>query len=524
MRASLLKTSNTMNRIATSLLLLSTLTVFGQQSLNTKKVSIFKNGTALVVNEGSLSPKNGQVVLPIPPETTFGTYFLSSTKENSIKQHHFKNDTVKSKVACGSEWQYLAGNIGKYVTLSYTASQQTDKTLSGVIEDFNTNNGILKLKTDQGKHVLMHAGNVYSVEFKEQENNFYWADSVKRVSVLKLEKPTENILLQETYMTGGINWIPSYYLKLKDEKSARLEMKAIVENYAQDFKDADVELIVGAPQLLHAGTNDPMTYDYVTNTGSAPTRYRNTMALQSNAAFTMAMKSEDAAGDFFNENFMTEGEKSGDMYIYKLGKITLGKSTKGYYPVFAANTEYKDKYEGTIPDNTQYVNTRYCQQEEQQFDVFHSLEIKNTSTVPLTSASVTVVNEKEQLVAQDELKYTPIGSTNNIRLSKAIDIIMKNSEEEKSRDDNAKKIGKTNYSKAVIKGTIPIQNFQNKDITVSITKEVNGTVSSSSDNAKIVKKNSYNYNNPLSEIKWEITVKAGAKTTLNYEYEVLFVP
>ena len=87
-----------------------------------------------------------------------------------------------------------------------------------------------------------------------------------------------------------------------------------------------------------------------------------------------------------------------------------------------------------------------------------------------------VVNEKDQFVAQDELKYTPVGSTSNIRLSKAIDIIMKNSEEEKNREDNAKKIGKVVYSKVILKGSVNVDNYQNKDVTVSITKSLSGTV------------------------------------------------
>ena len=96
-----------------------------------------------------------------------------------------------------------------------------------------------------------------------------------------------------------------------------------------------------------------------------------------------------------------------------------------------------------------------------------------------------------QFVAQDELKYTPVGSTTNIRLSKAIDIIMKNTEEEKNREDNAKKIGKTNYSKVILKGSVNVDNFQNKDVTVTITKTLNGTVLSQTGDGAVIKKNSY---------------------------------
>jgi hypothetical protein len=111
-----------------------------------------------------------------------------------------------------------------------------------------------------------------------------------------------------------------------------------------------------------------------------------------------------------------------------------------------------------------------------------------------------------------------------VRLSKAIDIIMKNSEEEKTRDDNAKKIGKTNYSKVVLKGTVNVDNFQNKEVTVTVTKSINGTVLSNNAEGKVTKVNSYNYVNPASNIKWEVKLGANDKKVLNYEYEVYFIP
>jgi hypothetical protein len=228
--------------------------------------------------------------------------------------------------------------------------------------------------------------------------------------------------------------------------------------------------------------------------------------------------------DFFRSDFNTAGEKSDDIYIYKLGKISLPYMAKGNFPIFAGNVEYKHKYEGTIGDITNYYATRYVQQEERNFDVFHSVELKNAGSVPLTTASVMVMNEKDQFVAQDEIKYTPAGATVCVRLSKALDVIMKNSEEEKSREDNAKKIGKTIYSKVVLKGTINVDNYQDKEVTITITKNVSGTVSDAKDGSKVVRKNPYVSINPYSEIKWEVKLSPNEKKTLTYEYEVLFVP
>ncbi|MBK7150038.1 MAG: hypothetical protein IPH78_14825 [Bacteroidetes bacterium] len=136
--------------------------------------------------------------------------------------------------------------------------------------------------------------------------------------------------------------------------------------------------------------------------------------------------------------------------------------------------------------------------------------MKNTSSVPFTTASVMVINEKDQFVAQDELKYTPVGASNNIRLSKTINIVMKNNEEEKTEGTTLKN-RKVVYHKVTIKGAVSLENFQNKDVTVSITKNVFGTITKAEDGGKITINKSYSYVNPSSDVKWEVKLAANQK-------------
>ncbi len=497
--------------------------VTGQSTLPVKKVTVFKNATAMVVKEGVLPVADGFVRLPIQEKTLFGTYFIGAAKENSVKNLIFKNDTIRRKTLSRSVADFIGGNLNKQVSVSYTPTTGIDKTISGKATAYDLYSGVVKFTTDAGKNVVMHIGQIYQADFKDDPSAYYMADSIQRMIVLKPEKTTDNIALQEVYITGGVNWLPSYFFKLKDEKNARLEMKATVENYAEPLKDTEIELVVGSPQMTRSGTPDPMTYDYLTVGSDVGRSYQSNSYMQSNAVFK-GMAAEADAPSYFETNFGTDGEKSGDMYLYKLGKVSLPEKSKGSFPIFAANLEYKDKYEGNIYDITNYFNTRYVAQEERTFDIFHSLEIKNATTVPLTTATVMVVNEKDQFVAHDEIKYTPVGATTNIRLSKAIDIIMKNSEEEKSREDNAKKIGKTVYSKVILKGSVNVDNYQQKEVTVTVLKNVSGTVLSQSNAAKVTKSSSYNYINPSSEVKWEVKLSANEKKVLTYEYEVFFIP
>lgn len=495
------------------------------QSLPVKKISIFKNGTAMIVREGSTPIAGGKATLPVPSRAIYGSYFLGTGKDNAVRNIAIKNDTIKKEEKATAIWQLIAGNVGKKVTLSVAPAGKIDKTITGKILSYNQQSGLIRLQSDNNKIEVFRSADVYLAEFAEEEKQTYLADSIQRSLVITPSNGSGNMNLQEIYLQTGVNWMPSYFMILKDEKSARLEMKATIENFADPLSDAETELIVGAPQMTNSDKLDPMTYDYQTMDGIVSVDrmalYANNNAMQTKS---YAWSAAAPAADAFNQEFSATGEKNDDLYIYKIGKVSLGKNSKGIYPIFAGNIEYKDKYEGLIEDRSNYAESRAANNDETPIDVFHSLEIKNTASVPLTTAPVTIINEKDQFVAQNEISYTPAGSTSTVRLSKAIDIIMKNPEEETSRTDNAKKIGKQTYSSVKIKGTVTLENFQNKEVTVAVTKNTNGEVSTASDGGKITRQKSFTNINPLTQIKWDVKLAANQKKTVSYEYEVFFLP
>ncbi|MCS6934900.1 MAG: hypothetical protein NZM35_07100, partial [Chitinophagales bacterium] len=80
------------------------------------------------------------------------------------------------------------------------------------------------------------------------------------------------------------------------------------------------------------------------------------------------------------------------------------------------------------------------------------------------------------------------------------------------------------YNKVTIKGNVQIENYQQKEVVIDVKKFVNGFVNSVSDGGKSTKLNTYNLNNPRTEIKWEVKVSAGQKKSITYEYDVYFQP
>lgn len=506
-------------------------TILAQSGLPLKKITIFKNSTCMVTKEGQLKAKDGIIRFPVPTQALWGTYWLNGAKENTVKSVIFKYDTLKTKSRAKNIGQILQANAGKQVSVSFSKGDKIDRTLTGKIADYMNESALLKLKLDNGRTDFIETHNIYQLEFADDNNATLTNDSIVKMATVKTEKNSESVKLQEYYMQLGMNWIPSYFLKLVNDKEAYLEMKATIENSAEEISDVETEVVVGAPQIYFGSKLDPITTLGLTSLSSTSTiandRFDNNML--SNAAYAQQMQtvggyaspSRDASQ--FEASYTTEGEKNNDLYYYNLGKISLPKNNKGNYSIFASTLGYKDKYEAVVPDRVNYASYLYCDNTENIYEVFHSVELKNSTTFPFTTASVMVITDKDQFLAQDLLKYTPTGAVTTIKLSKAIDIILKNTEEEVTRVDNFKKIAKTTYSKVTLKGNITVENLQQKDVVVDVTKNLNGTVTNGN-NGKIKKQKQYGNANPGSEVKWEVSLKAGERKSLQYDYEVLFVP
>jgi hypothetical protein len=488
-----------------------------QNTLPLKRLTIFKNSTCLITREGKIPITGGVARLPIPSEALFGGYWIASPN-NVIQSLTFKSDKLEESEPAKDIYQYLAGNIGKKLTIVTNLKEAGPTT--GKLIDFNKETLLLKVKQDNGRLTLLPAQNIHQVDFLEEVNNSFVKDSIQRMVILKPEKTANEILLQQLSMQAGVNWVPSYLLKLKDEKSARLEMKATVENGVEDIINGETELVVGAPQMYFGQRRDPITYDYLTE-GDVRQDFSGMGAqMLSNSMRSREIASESESA--FDGEFATEGEKAGDLYIYKIGKISLPKNSKGTYPVFAAPVDYAHKYEVLIADHTNFISNRYVQPGEVNLDVIHSLAIKNTSSVPLTTAPVMVVTEKEQFLAQDLLKYTPVNGSVDIKLSKALDIVIKSSEEEIDRKEEAKKAYGYNYGRIVIKGTLTLSNLQKKEVTVHVRKVVTGNIIKLSDNGKVTKERISTDNNPVSALDWDVKMSVNSQKTITYEYEVFY--
>jgi len=117
------------------------------------------------------------------------------------------------------------------------------------------------------------------------------------------------------------------------------------------------------------------------------------------------------------------------------------------------------------------------------------------------------------------MNYTSVKSSSELKLSKAIDVQVKNEEEETGREKtNEVKSNVAYYTRVSHKGTINIANYKDKKITIRITKRIDGVFVKADNNGKSRKIKTRNDGDTIAELYWEVEVAAGAKMQLQYNY------
>jgi len=541
------------------------LNAFSQKELQSKQLNVFKNGTYFVVKEGTVAPKDKIWTMELNINPLLATFWLTGTKESEIDRIDFMYDSIPNKHVFTSYSELMKANKGKTITLSYVpgynaynyntyewnyydyqrpTTNEKPIALTGIIEYYYTSTNMVKLKLATGEYKLLNANSVVDLSFKDAPKETVDYDSIARVAKVTFKNSGAKMPLKLSYMQSGINWSPSYNIKLIDDKTLQLEMKALVENFAETMKDVDLILTIGAMNFKYGTQTDPLSQMY--NTISAVSAVGSTynwnygsglanaqsLGYATPGAYNLSVTDANASYDYESvaepvydytnySTYAVAGDKSNDLFSYKLGKTTLEYGVKSSFSMFSKNVPYEEVYEATLWDQINYASTyQITNREDQVIPVYHSFKIKNETDVPFTTAPVFVQDEKLQPLAQDEIKYTPVGSDVKIQIAQSPDVKINNTEEEKSSEDKAKKYNNYYYKKVTIKGTIKVENLQNKAIKLDVTKNINGNISVASDEGKIKKTGVYTGINPQSNTEWEVKLGANQKKEIMYEYEV----
>ena len=485
----------------------------------TTRLSLFSNGTFYQKQEGNAPLRNKVALLEVPGNVLNGTYWLSAGKGNKISQVTFEEDTIKKRKTAEQMPDLLAGNPGKKVTLKLQAGQGISS-LSGTLVNYNRNTGLGRLDAESGSAAFFSGNNIVEVQFADRNlQGTFEADSVIKLAKLYTNASGSEAPVSVLSMQTGIKWYPSYYLKITDDKEAKLVMKATVENFALNADDAEADLVVGSPQMAYGTNLDPISQDYTQDPAPQPVYYR---AMSKAARMPMAAPAPMAGTAYDGgmpeqTNYQTGGDRQADLYFYRTGKISLRKNTKTLLMISTSSVPCDEQYGVVIPTGIAYSSPSNTTDDWSDFGVAHSLKITNKTGAPLTDAPVFVLSATDDPIAQCAVTYTPNLKETYLSLGNAVNITSKAREEEVELQENAKRVGKSVYNLVTVTGTIKLSNTEEKTRKVLVTKQINGEVLQA-EGGKTVKRGSYNNYNANSEIRWTAELPAGTDKTLTYRY------
>ncbi|WP_375563034.1 hypothetical protein ACE193_11075 [Bernardetia sp. OM2101] len=523
------------------------MTAFSQTNNKGQRVAVFKNGTGFFFNPMTLKAEKegeqkGKFIIKSLPQALFGTFWFYTNGKpiSSLKSYESEEETDSKKATNLLEMLYANKGKNVEITLKYGTENSTE--IVGIIQDVNLQSGMIFLETTKPKvgfmSVLMNE--IKSISFPKKPNTDYSPLLKQRIIEVEIDKSTAQENVEMAYLQRGIGWLPSYLVHLKDDKKAQIVLRAELVNDAEDIKDATLSLVVGVPNFKYDRLVSPFVSSQSLESflnqlnGSDNSQYggrqrmlmSNMITTQSTGSYE-SMDMDLAGGGGNTDEVETQSQE--DLFFYTRKGVSLPKGGRALYSLFNEEVDYKHIYEVELAQNNGY-NVVYKKDSEQKNDVYHSLELKNTTDFPWTTGTAMVTQPRKtkdgtvnttndpQVLSQDMIKYTAKTSKTMLRLTVAPDIMVKDNEQETERETNIKQ-KKIVYDLVTATATIEVKNYKNKEINLKVSRTITGEMLKTDSEWETKKRPNYYAINPVNDVTWELKLGKGESKTITYSYQ-----
>jgi hypothetical protein len=529
-----------------------------QPELRPTSVAAFKNGLAFVVKQGDAHLNAGIGSIAPIPNVTLGSLWIApndaGTSLDELVARRYK--VVKPENLTLVE-DVLLANAGKVVTIV------SDKEYTGEIVGFRSSEEPAADSSPRNSNVaysnivpvgaqrpsyeyllLKSEGKLLALYFRNIVRVILPPDAVldrpqeeeRKELRFKVKGATSRANLTMGYLEHGLGWTPSYLVSLKDDKTAQVTMQAIVVDDAEDLKDTDLFFVVGVPNFAYANLASPMALEQSLSDFMRDAKQTQNLAENGRNVIT-GQDMIGAVGDIVGgyQSWLDTGAPNAeelqgtpeeDLFLYNRRNVTLARGNRATYNVFSEPVNYEHIYEWDLEDQLRVdasgiaLNNTGSSDRAPQDNIWHSLRLKNSTKFPWTSAPAMVISGSRPL-SQDALPYTPKGATSNLKLTIAADIRASHEENEVERAKDIQRRHGYNYDLVTVEGTLIIKNYKTKDVQLSISNKIRGTIDSQTDDGKSEKlAEAIAVDNPLTRLRWEVVLKGGEEKTVKYRYKV----
>ena len=344
-----------------------------------------------------------------------------------------------------------------------------------------------------------------------------WKRTEKPVLRMRLSQKEGEFHINSSYLTRNLGWTPTYQLDMGDE-DGHLTMSAVVVNNSLDLASVDVQFATGEAAfplrwmdspLFAPGTSPEQVMDAVM--GNADMGYMND--IDNNPVYNQMNYVPAQQMISPNPGVAVTRSSGEETHLYGPIKLTLASGERAIVPVGSGKVPAKFVYYWKIPQAVD-ANTG-------KNSVWLAAKVVNKLGFPLTTGAM-LVTRKERPVGQGFVTYTHEGGEALVPISISSSVLASAGEREADRDKSAVSFRGGSYDRVTVRGTLTVENLQERPVTMRIEKAIHGKVVKASNNAKWSQQFVSAYDpNPTSAINWDLKLKAGDKLEVSYRYQFL---
>jgi hypothetical protein len=481
-----------------------------------RSVAVFKNGMGFFIRDGQVALRNGWCVAGAVPPAVFGTFAIYSLDEEQAVDvvGAGPGETVEFDGKDGpSEIKGKRARLESCKGLNVSLTTEHD-------EKSEVTSGTLTELTDEFA-ILNQNGQLHAARLSELKK-LQVLDYPLRVHVQSEGQGSATAKLGMAYLRKGVTWIPEYTLRMIDETTAELTLRATLVNEAEDLINADVHFVVGVPSFLHAEYLTPLAVGQAIRSVAAalPPGFQSQMlsnaimnrgavAADSRAAQAEPKPPSPPPADTGNIDEVMRslpqmgGAAATDFAVYTKQGMTVRKGEKAVVTLFSHKIPYGHYYRWASPGAMR-----------------HDLVLRNETDTPWTTGPVIAVSETRPL-CQDTIKYTPRGSDYELPVTTAVNVATGETESEVDRKLKAHEPVHDHFLDLVtLEGRLKVHNYEKRPIEVEVRRVVPGLLKSASDDGRLWQDTGkLKLTEREGAVTWTLKLQPGEAKELTYRYE-----
>jgi hypothetical protein len=522
-------------RVVLAVLLLAAICHGKEELPKARALAVFKNGLAFVIRTADVALQDDWGVIAFIPKTTLGCFWLfPSSPQAYVETTRAAWRKQQAERECLTLEELLKINAGANVRLHLGFNQGTGAIEGELLDAYADPKEAKKalplvfIKTRNSSVVTLPLDQVRFVEWLGAFRSRIQEEKSSKALQIKIRNGGSGETVHMAYLTHGASWLPCYWLDVRDTEKARIMLKATLLNDLEDFKDLDVDFVVGYPNFVFSRFTSPMNLEedverFISRlsgrTADAGAFANITTQAVSRDAYAMD-GSDLGAGPDVESN----GQGAEDLFFFGQKHVTLGRGERAEYTIFSTQVPYEHIYECSLNDisGVDEWGNRSRQSDRQRVvkpPVWHCLKLTNTSSYPWTTGPALVMKGEAPL-AQNQLNYLARGASGLLRLTYAPDIAVQQSEDEAGRRDDVL-INRSRYTEVQVEGAVSLRNHKKEPVQMQVSKTLSGAVLSVSAAAKTSRlTDEIRGINPQSLIRWNFTLAPGESRMLAYKYKV----